>query len=160
MEILIISDTHGRVSIAERVIESLKSSIDMIIHCGDVVNDAKKIKEKYNIPIEYVRGNCDFDLETPSEKVIELAGKCIMITHGHNYGVKYTKTNLYYAAEEKKADIVIFGHTHIAEIEEAYGILYINPGSISLPRNGINSYAILSISGGRAFANICTYKIR
>lgn len=154
MEILIISDTHGRISLAEKAIEQFKNNIDMIIHCGDVVIDVKKIKEKYNIPIEYVKGNCDFDLETPSERFIEVEGKRIMITHGHNYGVKYTKTNLYYAAQEKNVDAVIFGHTHIAEVEEAYGILFINPGSISLPRNGVNSYAILSVSEGKMFASI------
>lgn len=156
LEILVISDSHRKLNNVYKVIDNLQKSINIIIHCGDNVDDAKKIKAKYDIPLEMVKGNCDFDPFSVGEVFLEIEGKKILVTHGHNYNVKYGLTNLYYKGLERGADIILFGHSHCAGISETNGIYMINPGSISEPRDGGNpSYALVSISNGRVFPVIC-----
>lgn len=147
MKILVFSDSHKvRLKMTE-VIDNLKDKIDAIIHLGDVLDDVQYIKEAYpNIELFYVAGNCDFGAMEQSQRLIEIAGKKLFITHGHSYNVKAGLTRLAYAAEEKAADICLYGHTHFPIITK-YGDMFImNPGSISAPR-GINicSYGIIDI---------------
>ena len=47
--------------------------------------------------------------------------------------------------EEKQADVVIFGHIHVPVCVEEDGILLVNPGSPSRPRNGVPSFGILTL---------------
>ena len=69
-----------------------------------------------------------------------------MITHGHLFNVKMTLFNVSLKAEEEKANIICFGHTHAAGSELIDGKLYINPGSIRQPRGRKEkTYAILDI---------------
>ena len=51
--------------------------------------------------------------------------------HGHKYGVKYGYNSIYYRGKEVRADIVLFGHSHLPIIEEYDGLTLMNPGSIS-----------------------------
>ncbi len=77
---------------------------------------------------------------------ITLLGKKIFLTHGDLYGVKYGTERLGYAAEERGADIVLFGHTHIPHEEyiSAQKPYYLfNPGSISSPSY---SYGIITLT--------------
>ena len=55
----------------------------------------------------------NFITDAPDEQIINLDGVRIMMVHGHNYGVKMTLTPLINTATENKADIVLFGHTHV-----------------------------------------------
>ncbi len=48
-------------------------------------------------------------------------------------------------AKREKADIVLFGHTHVAKTEYAEGVYFVNPGSPSCPREGRPSYAVIDI---------------
>ena len=80
-----------------------------------------------------VRGNCDITLEYPLERVIEVMGKRIFITHGHMYNVKNEYNTIFYKAKEINADIVLFGHTHKSIISNYDNLSIMNPGSISLP---------------------------
>ncbi|WP_417303438.1 metallophosphoesterase family protein [Ellagibacter isourolithinifaciens] len=36
----------------------------------------------------------------------------------------------------------MYGHTHVKEIASRDGVLFVNPGSVSLPKDGSNSYAV------------------
>ncbi|MBR1736497.1 MAG: metallophosphoesterase family protein, partial [Firmicutes bacterium] len=64
--------------------------------------------------------------------------RTVFITHGHIYN-NDTPPKL------KKGDILLHGHTHIQAMEEINGYTYINPGSVSIPKNGNkNSYMIFS----------------
>ena len=54
-----------------------------------------------------------------------------------------------YWGEEKQADVVVFGHIHVPVNREADGILLINPGSPSRPRNGVPSFGILTLEAGK-----------
>lgn len=148
MKLLIISDTHGDNTNAIRVIKTINSKINSIIHLGDYDEDAKIILHEFpNIPIYYVAGNCDFASSTLKEQILTFNGTKILITHGHRYNVKWNYDRIFYLAKERGVQAVLFGHTHIATIEYKESIVLINPGSISEPRNtSIPSYCIIDIT--------------
>lgn len=119
---LIISDSHGM-----NLDEIIKSHPGFkIIHCGDwCIN--KSFLDKNDII--YVKGNCDISL-SDSEKIIELDGYKVFITHGHKYGVKTGYINLYYRALEAECNYCFFGHTHRPTSFEMDEIKFLNPGSL------------------------------
>ncbi len=53
----------------------------------------------------------------------------VFVTHGHNH-------NNSNPPMLKNGDILLHGHTHIPAMEEINGYVYINPGSVSIPKNG------------------------
>lgn len=133
MKIAVISDTHK----IKKYIELSKKYIDgadVLIHLGDNSEDIEELTMDFKGEVYGVRGNCDYINKYPNEQLLILGGKRIFITHGHIYGVKNGMMNILYKGEELGADIILFGHTHIALIEEYKGIIIMNPGSVSLPR--------------------------
>ena len=63
--------------------------------------------------------------------------------------VKANYMSLQYAAEERKVDAALFGHTHRVFYATRSGVTYLNPGSIGSPPYGVPpSYAVLEIDGG------------
>lgn len=156
MRILVISDTHGDTNKAEEAIRSNKE-VNLIIHLGDYFRDAQKLSGMFpDIPMEYIYGNSDFMVEdVPAEKLLEICGKRIFITHGHRYSVKWDYGRLYKKAEELKADAILFGHTHIPEIIEKDDYFLLNPGSTSDPRDEADeSYAIIDIKDNKLIPRI------
>ena len=157
MKILVLSDTHGYIDKARKVIKKNRD-IGLIIHLGDYFRDAKKIRDEFpGIPVEYIYGNSDFMVDdTPAEKILEIEGKRIFMTHGHKYSVKWGYQQLINKAHEMKADILLFGHTHVAEIVKNGNGYVLNPGSISAPRGGGNeSYAMIEISNNEVKLKLC-----
>ena len=149
MRILVISDTHGETDKAEDILRN-HDDIDLIIHLGDYFRDAQKISASFpNIAIEYIYGNSDFMIgDIPAEKLLECAGKKIFITHGHRYSVKWDYDKLHRKAQETEADLLLFGHTHVAEIIRTMDYIIMNPGSISDSRgDSTESYALVDING-------------
>ncbi|CAB1262365.1 metallophosphoesterase [Clostridium sp. MT-14] len=145
MHIGVISDTHRDRKFVDRV-KSIFSGMDTIIHLGDNVQDVLQIEKFYRGPIINVKGNCDFSVSVPSERVEVIGGKKFFITHGHRYDVKYDLSRLKYKALEEEADVVLFGHSHVSKIIYENGIWFINPGSPSVPRDGFNSVAVIELS--------------
>ncbi|ABX40757.1 metallophosphoesterase family protein [Lachnoclostridium phytofermentans] len=134
MNILIVSDSHGRYTNLERAIKKV-SPIDMLIHLGDYEGDASYIKEIADCPVEMVSGNNDYFTDIPREKFLEIGKYYVMLTHGHRYGVNYGTEQLKEAAVLNGADIVMFGHTHQPLIDlKDDSLAVINPGSITQPR--------------------------
>ncbi len=129
----IVSDTHGNVNDAVIALEQMKP-LDFVIHLGDYTEDGDIIKERLGIEVIGVKGNCDFHSILPEDRLLEVGDKKIFITHGHRYDVKWNYQKIFYKGLEMHADVVLFGHTHVATrfIEE--GILVMNPGSITHPR--------------------------
>jgi len=132
MKIAVISDSHNIEENIKNIIKYLSDS-DILIHCGDGVEDIRLIESKFKGKIYAVKGNCDFGVAYPEQLLIEVNGKKIFIVHGHKYNVKMNYNTIFYKAMELGVDIVTFGHSHKAMIEENRGITLMNPGSISLP---------------------------
>lgn len=160
MKYFIASDIHGSAFYCNKMIEALKNEkADYLILLGDILyhgprNDLpkdynpKKVIEQLNsldTKIICVRGNCDSEVDQMVLKfpilatygIIENDNHLIYLTHGHIYN----KDNL---PPIKKNDIVLFGHTHIPEFTISNGIYFINPGSVSIPKdNSHHGYIIL-----------------
>src|SRR5699024_8927995 len=116
--------------------------VDLKIHCGDseLANDADQLTD-----FIVVGGNCDWDKAFLEDQVLEINGLRIFITHGHLYGIKSSLMQIRYRALEAGADIVLFGHSHVAFAEQIDQQLFVNPGSIRQPRKWkIASYCIIS----------------
>lgn len=150
MKILLFSDSHGYTHNMIRAINKYKD-IDIIIHLGDFIKDAIKVSELYkNIQFEFVPGNNDWIRDYPGEKILDLDGKKILITHGHLYNVKYDYEKIIIRGKALKVDAVFFGHTHEAEEFFSEGMLVLNPGSISIPaKSDQPTYCLVEIKEGK-----------
>ncbi|MGJ7920511.1 metallophosphoesterase family protein [Neobacillus sp. LXY-4] len=140
-KILIVSDSHRWSDELEAIKQRHVAEVDLMVHCGDseLAADQPEISGFVT-----VRGNCDYEKQFPEEAQVEIDGFKVYVTHGHLFGVKSTLMNLYYRAKEVGADIVCFGHSHILGMEMIDGMLFINPGSIRLPRGRKErSYCVL-----------------
>ncbi|MEA4896333.1 MAG: metallophosphoesterase [Oscillospiraceae bacterium] len=131
MKLLVFSDSHGNPS---KMLDMIRQSgPDMIIHLGDGERDTAKIEAQFpQIPLKAVRGNCDIGSVLPDAELFSVGKAKIFITHGHIYGVKRTLSALVDEAVSRGADIVMFGHTHIADYSMRGGIYVLNPGSCGL----------------------------
>lgn len=77
-----------------------------------------------------------------------LAGRTVMIAHGHQHDVYSGTDQLHSVAETMSADLVFFGHRHYPHREEVGATLILNPGSCSYPRNGHPpTFAVVSFPG-------------
>lgn len=145
-KILVLSDTHRNLSNTIQLIGRMKD-LSHIIHLGDLVSDAEDLESMFSVPVSYVRGNCDFlSAGTMSKQILEIKGNRIFITHGHDYGVKYSDEQLRNLARQERYQVILFGHTHNAFLGYEGDTILMNPGSISLPRNQkLPSFGILEI---------------
>jgi uncharacterized protein len=140
MKILVVSDNHGKTENLKSIIDRHKADVDFMVHCGDseLPYNSQILKNFIK-----VRGNCDIYEEFSEEEVHQEKDATFLITHGHHYRVKSTPLPISYRALEVGANVVFFGHSHIAAAEKVNGVLLINPGSIELPRvRTVKTYAI------------------
>ena len=150
MKVLIVSDTHGRDTKLEEAVLK-ESPFDYLIHCGDVEGREFFIEALAECPCTIVSGNNDFFSDLPREEEIELAGRRILVTHGHYYGVSMDVYGVVDEARSRGCEIVMFGHTHKPMAEQRNGIWVINPGSLSYPRQEGRkpSYVVMNIVRGK-----------
>lgn len=154
MKILILSDTHGIFD--DKLIDKIKlrGPYDMLIHAGDLYDDAIYLSNKLSINTYInVCGNCDMR-SYPIEEIIDLYNKKIYICHGHKFYVKQEMQLLKREAKNQNCDIVIYGHTHIAHYEIDDNITYINPGSLSIPLTSSPTYGVLDINAEKISYNL------
>ncbi len=152
MKLLIASDIHGSAKYCEMLIDAYKrEGADRMLLLGDILyhgprNDLpeeyapKKVIEMLNAmkdEIYAVRGNCEAEVDQmvlgfpvlADYALIPLGEKMVFATHGHVYNCD----NL---PPMKSGDILLHGHTHIPVCERFGEYMYMNPGSVSLPKNG------------------------
>lgn len=160
MKLLIASDIHGSAFYCRKLLEAYeREGAGRMVLLGDVLYHGPR----NDLPAEYapkevirmlnqkrqeiyaVRGNCEAEVDQMVLEFPVLADymllfhreKAIYATHGHIYHEK----NL---PPMKQGDILLHGHTHVLRAEEKGGILILNPGSVSLPKEGNPpTYAVL-----------------
>ena len=158
MKLMFISDIHGSSLYAQKAIDTYKQEkADKLIILGDILyhgprNDLpeeyapKKVislLNAYKKDIIAVRGNCDAEvdqmvLDFPIRSdfaTVDVDGHHFFLTHGH----LFDEDNL---PGLNDGDIFVYGHFHKPVAKEINGIYIINPSSISLPKEGKNSYGI------------------
>ena len=123
---------------------------DQVIHLGDLQEDAEELTYVYpRLPICMVPGNCDGWTMDPLKKQITLAGKRILLSHGHLCGVKKGYEAAVADARAVGADILLFGHTHRALCQQLEdGLWMMNPGASR------TSYGLIRIEQGQIHCSI------
>ena len=147
MKFVIASDIHGSASACERVVEIFKNSnAEKLILLGDLLYHGPRnpLPDNYSPKdviallspladkILCVRGNCDSDVDQmvlpfcikADYMPIFADGVSLLATHGH---LDKIPTGF---------DCILSGHTHIPKCERVDGVLHLNPGSVSLPKEG------------------------
>ena len=141
LKALIVSDNHGDLGSLVELIDLYKEEIDLWLHCGD--SEFMETNELWN-HFKTVRGNMDRDRSLPAYREEMLGNEKIVIVHGHQHYVGRTFDFLDEFAHSKEADLVFYGHTHIAKVDKINDRYFINPGSIVQPRGEFRkgSYAV------------------
>lgn len=158
MKILFISDIHGIDSNLEYIESKIKElKIDKLVCLGDLYYAGPTYNKDYIVRSSIVhefltkykdilicmRGNCDslVDIKASDFPICEGVSLIntddidIYLTHGNVYN--YEKDNKF-----KRKGVLVYGHEHIPYIKKNENMIYINVGSISLPKNDIATYAV------------------
>jgi len=149
MKTMIISDIHGYNRNLEKVLHIFeKEKCKQLIILGDVLspgpnfNEVKDLLNNFKYPCLCMKGNndgyifneLDFNI-IDGYLNIKLDNNNVYITHGH----QYNKNNI----TLKENEILIQGHTHISRLIYENNRYYLNPGSISLPRDNTDGSYII-----------------
>ncbi len=163
MKIMVASDIHGSAYYAKLLVEAFdRENPDRLLCLGDILyhgprNDLPKDyapkqviemmnDEKIASKIFCVRGNCDAEVDQmvlsfpimADYCVLYAGGRLIYATHGHIFGEKNPP-------KLQKGDILLNGHTHVPALTEHENFTYINPGSVSIPKeNSRHGYMIIT----------------
>lgn len=158
MKILFISDIHGitnNLKYIDGKINEMK--IDKLVCLGDLYYAGPTYSDNFTINSKEVhafltkyqnilicmKGNCDSSVDIKASdfpisdgiSLINTDNLDIYVTHGNEYSFeKNRKLN--------RKGILVYGHEHIPYIKKENDMIYINVGSISLPRNDVATYAI------------------
>lgn len=146
MTLLILSDTHANYGRVRKLLKQYAGSVAAVLHLGDHDHDLLRFQGETALPLVAVAGNCDDDSLSPGQRVVEYGGRKLFLTHGNRMELHSGLGRLRACAQEAGADICLFGHTHQSMSMEQGGVFFINPGSLTTPRdNKPPSYALLHI---------------
>ena len=166
IKLMIASDIHGSAYYCKKMLEAFdREQAERLLLLGDILYhgprndlpkeyDPKEVIKMLNerkTKIFCVRGNCDTEVD---QMVLEFPvmaeyttlvlenGRTLFATHGHHY-------NTACPPPLAKGDILLHGHTHVPAWQEfGSGNLYLNPGSVAIPKeNSAHSYMMLTNSG-------------
>ncbi|MBE5906925.1 MAG: phosphodiesterase [Lachnospiraceae bacterium] len=161
MKWLVASDIHGSAYYCKKLLEVVEQEkADKVLLLGDLLYHGPRnaLPKEYDPPKVYemlnsikdkivaVRGNCDCEvdqmvLEFPimaDYMVLSIGEKLIYATHGHTVNKENPLPFL-------KGGYLLYGHTHVPAQEQCKDFTYLNPGSISIPKEGSgHSYMILT----------------
>lgn len=160
MKWMIASDIHGSALYCEKMLQAfVREGAQLLLLLGDLLyhgprNDLPQgyapkeviaqlsgVKEK----VFCVRGNCEAEVDQmvlpfpvlADYCLLEQKGHVIFATHGHHY-------NLETPPLLQPGDVLLHGHTHVPAKDNRLGFWYLNPGSVSLPKeNSPHSYMTL-----------------
>jgi putative phosphoesterase len=155
MKIAVISDTHmpkGARVLPDACLERLRAA-DLILHGGDVVGEAF-LEELLALgpPVEAVYGNMDdapLKALLPKERVVE-AGD-VRIGMGHIPGPRAGREERL-LARFPGCDAIVYGHTHVPQIERHENVWILNPGSPTERRSSPERTMLELVVRGRDLA--------
>lgn len=160
MKWMVASDIHGSSFYCGQMLAAFeKEKADRLLLLGDLLYHGPRndLPKEYNPKavidmlnerkdsIYCVRGNCDAEVDQMVLEFPIMADYCILsegehmifATHGHIYG----ESN---PPQLHKGDILLCGHTHVSTCKEHASFTYMNPGSVSLPKeNSHHGYMII-----------------
>ncbi len=160
MRLMIASDIHGSAKWCEQLLEAWQmEKPDRLVLLGDLLyhgprNDLpegyapKEVIAMLNDIAPHllcVRGNCEAEVDQMVLSFPVMADYCVLLVDGHSiyvtHGHVYNEDN---PPPLQPGDILLCGHTHISCCHRHEGFTYVNPGSVSIPKqNTTHSYAML-----------------
>ncbi len=144
-KLIVISDTHGNTRVAEQLY-ALAAENDYVLHLGDGATDMKELRKLFPEKVYACAGNCDAYGSLPDEGELEVERVRILYCHGHRYGVKKSLDILARVAKSRGCQIVLYGHTHAAQITKIDGVTLVNPGSMHYEPGKGGSYCYLVVN--------------
>lgn len=152
MKYMFASDVHGSAFYCRKMLEAFETEkADRLVLLGDLLyhgprNDLPKEYAPKQVismlngmknKIYAVRGNCEAEVDQMVLEFPVMADYCILVidgktfyaTHGHVYNTEKLPPM-------QQGDILIHGHTHVLKAEQMEGYIWLNPGSVSLPKEG------------------------
>lgn len=163
MKYMFASDVHGSAYFCRKMLEAYREEgAERLVLLGDLLyhgprNDLPKeyapkeviamLNDKKD-EIYTVRGNCEAEVDQMVLEFPVLADYCVLViegktffaTHGHVY-------NTDHLPPLKKGDILIHGHTHVLKAENMGDYIWLNPGSVSIPKEG-NPHTYAALENG------------
>lgn len=158
MRILIASDLHGSAEYGQKLLTRFREEkADRLVLLGDLLyhgarNDLPEgynTRELYELLNEYadkitaVRGNCDSEIDqmvltfpmSADFLTMNVDDRSWILTHGHIF-------NEHEMISHEPGSVLLTGHTHCKVAEKIGDFYHINPGSVSIPKDGSHSYAL------------------
>lgn len=152
MKYMFASDIHGSAYYCRKMLEAYKQEkADRLALLGDLLyhgprNDLPKeyapkevisMLNAHRKEIYAVRGNCEAEVDQMVLQfpvmadycILALEGKTLYATHGHIY-------NQDHLPPIQEGDVLIHGHTHVLKAQKMEGYVLLNPGSVSIPKEG------------------------
>ncbi len=172
MKLMIASDLHGSAYYCEKMLARFSAlQADKLIFLGDILyhgprNDLprdyapKRVIELLNplaAKLLCVRGNCEAEVDQmvlsfpvlADYAVLFLEGRNVYLTHGH---VINTRNPLPF----QPGDVLLHGHTHVPACEDCGGWQYLNPGSVSIPKENSRHSCMLYEDGSFTWLDVET----
>lgn len=163
MKLMFASDIHGAADCCEKMLKCFdEERAEKLFLLGDILYHGPR----NDLPADYapkrviamlnerkdqilcVRGNCDTEVDQmvldfpimAEYALLYLDGRTVFLTHGH----KFNTDNPPFLND---GDILLHGHTHVRTIDESRRYTYMNPGSVSLPKNGMSKSCLIYENG-------------
>lgn len=163
MKYLFASDIHGSACYCRKLLDAFREEqAERLVLLGDLLyhgprNDLPKeyapkeviaLLNEHKNKIYAVRGNCEAEVDQMVLEFPVMADYCILSVDGRTFyathGHIYNQDNL---PPLQEGDILIHGHTHVLKAQQMDGYILLNPGSVSIPKEGNPAtYAVLENS--------------
>ena len=164
MKWMIASDIHGSAACCEKLLAAFgREQADRLVLLGDLLYHGPR----NDLPLGYapkeviaqlsgvkdkvfcVRGNCEAEVDQmvlpfpvlADYCLLEQKGRVIFATHGHHY-------NLENPPLLQPGDVLLHGHTHIPAKDNSLGFWYLNPGSVSIPKES-SPHSYMTLEDGQ-----------
>ena len=163
MKIMFASDIHGSAYYCRKLLDAFREEqAERLVLLGDLLyhgprNDLPReyapkeviaLLNEHKNKIYAVRGNCEAEVDQMVLEFPVMADYCILSVDGRTFyathGHIYNQDNL---PPLQEGDILIHGHTHVLKAQQMDGYILLNPGSVSIPKEGNPAtYAVLENS--------------
>jgi putative phosphoesterase len=133
MRLGVVSDTHKHILNLNKAIDFLRGQdVSMFIHLGDDYTDPDETAERDFLRVPGVFSDVYTDVRVPNRIIKNVVGWRLLLTHTVSSHPNDLPDDLKPedVIREKRADIVLYGHTHLPEIRQEEGIIFINPGHL------------------------------